>query len=130
MISGGVFWGSFLMTGKTLFAGIAASMLCACLTWPGAGGAGADEWSISSTRRHVYRHQYGWFGPRSHYASAIQTGVYGSCWRRRVIETKWGPDVLSKWICHNYRTYGSDYDWGYGTAPADRYYGHPAWWSE
>ena len=132
MICGGIDGGSCLMTGEALFTGIlgAAGLLGACLTWPGAESAGADEWSNSTTRHHVYRHHYGWFGPRSHYAAAIQTGVYDSCWRRRVIETPWGPDVLSKWICHNYRTYGSDYDWGYGTAPADRYYGHPWWWGE
>jgi hypothetical protein len=118
------------MTGKALSAAMLA-MLGTCLTWPGAGDAGADEGPISSTRGHVYRHHYGrFYGPRSHYAAAVQSGVYDSCWRRRVIETQWGPEVLSKWICHNYRTYGSDYDWGYGMAPADRYYGHPWWWSE
>jgi hypothetical protein len=112
------------MTGNAMF----AVTLGACLTWPCYGNAGADEAPIWSRRDH---HHYGrFYGPKSHYAAAVQSGVYDSCWRRRVVETQWGPQVLSKWICHNYRTYGSDYDWGYGIAPADRYYGHPWWWGE
>jgi hypothetical protein len=108
------------MVGKSLF----ATLLGVCLILPGAGAATADEAAISSARG--YKHHFGrFYGPRSHYAPAVQTGVYDSCWRRRVIETQWGPEVLSKWICHNYRTYGSDYDWGYGMAPADRFYGDP-----
>jgi hypothetical protein len=76
---------------------------------------------------HYKRHVGHFFGPRSHYARAVQTGVYDSCWRRRIIATEWGPEVLSKWICHNYTTYGSNFDWGYGRAPADRFYGDPGW---
>jgi hypothetical protein len=103
------------MKGKALLATLSG----ACLSMPGAGGAGADEVPILSTRGHVYKHHYGCFyGPSSHYAAAVQTGVYDSCWRRRVIETQWGPEVLSKWICHNYTTYGSHFDWGYGRALA------------
>jgi hypothetical protein len=113
------------MTSKARF----VMLLSACLAVPGAGGAGADEALIPSARGHMYRHHFGrFFGPRSHYAAAVQTGVYDSCWRRRVIDTQWGPEVLSKWICHNYTTYGSHFDWGYGTAPADRFYGDPGWW--
>ena len=89
------------------------------------GGAQADE-SRSGTfhRRHVG----GWYGPKSHYAPFVQTGVYDSCWRRRVIAGPWGPEVLSKWICGNYLTYSRDYDYGYGSAPADRLPGYPSWW--
>ena len=75
-------------------------------------------------RRHIGR----LYGPKSHYARAVQTGVYDSCWRRRVIAGPWGPEVLSKWICRDYFTYGSHYDWGYGRAPADRLPGYPWWW--
>jgi hypothetical protein len=75
-------------------------------------------------RRHIGR----FYGPKSHYAPAVQTGVYDSCWRRRMIPGPWGPEVLSKWICRNYFTYGSYYDWGYGSAPADRLPGYPWWW--
>jgi hypothetical protein len=115
-------WEPFAMTGKAIF----AMLLGACLTVPG--GAGADEARIPSARVHVYKHYFGrWFGPRSHYAAGVQTGVYDSCWRRRVIYTQWGPEVLSKWICHNYTTYGSHFDWDYGTAPADRFYGGDGW---
>jgi hypothetical protein len=44
-----------------------------------------------------------------------------------MIAGPWGPEVLSKWICRDYFTYGSNYDWGYGSAPADRLPGYP-WW--
>jgi len=40
----------------------------------------------------------------------------------------WGPEVVSKWICRDYSTLGSPYDWGYGRAPADRLPGYPGWW--
>jgi hypothetical protein len=112
------------MTGKALF----ATLLGTCLIMPGARIAAADEAPITSARGYAHKHHFGrFFGPKSHYAAAVQTGVYDSCWRRRVVDTQWGPEVISKWICHNYRTYGSDYDWGYGTAPADRFYGDPGW---
>jgi hypothetical protein len=96
------------------------------------GGAQADESRLeplparSGTfhRRHVGR----WYGPKSHYAPFVQTGIYDSCWRRRVIAGPWGPEVLSKWICGNYLIYSRDYDWGYGSAPADRLPGYPSWW--
>ena len=39
-----------------------------------------------------------------------------------------GSELLSKWICHDYFTYGFYYDWGYGSAPADRLPGYPWWW--
>ena len=112
------------MTGKAL----SAMLLSAFLTAAGGGGARADEALTPSARSHVYKHHFGrFFGPRSHYAAAVQTGVYDSCWRRRVIDTQWGPEVLSKWICHNYTTYGSHFDWDYGTAPGDRFYGGDGW---
>jgi hypothetical protein len=88
------------------------------------GGAQADESSGTFHRRNVGR----WYGPKSRYAPFVQTGVYDSCWRRRVIAGPWGPEVLSKWICGNYLTYTRDYDWGYGSAPADRLPGYPGWW--
>ena len=88
------------------------------------GGAQADESSGTFHRRNVGR----WYGPKSRYAPFVQTGVYDSCWRRRVIAGPWGPEVLSKWICGNYLTYARDYDWGYGSAPADRLPGYSGWW--
>ena len=42
----------------------------------------------------------------SHYAAAVQTGVYDSCWRYRVIMTRWGRDVRScmdLWQPHHLR---------------------------
>jgi hypothetical protein len=92
--------------------------------------AQADESRLEPLpARTFHRHHVGrWYGPKSHYAPAVQTGVYDSCWRRRVVAGPWGPEVLSKWICRNYFTYGSDYDWGYGSAPADRLPGYPSWW--
>ena len=107
-----------------------ATLLAVGLTM---GASWGCAWSaeLFSDRPSAYGHHKRYFGrfsgPRSHYAAAVQTGVYNSCWRRRVIVTEWGREVLSKWICHNYTTYGSHFDWGYGTAPADRFYGEP-WW--
>ena len=75
-------------------------------------------------RRYVGR----WYGPKSHYVPFVQTGVFDSCWRRRVIAGPWGPEVQSKWICGNILTYSRDYDYGYGSAPADRLPGYPGWW--
>jgi hypothetical protein len=96
------------------------------------GGARADESQLeplAAPVRAVHRRHFGHFyGPRSHYARALQTGVYDSCWRRRMVAGPWGPEVLSKWICRNYFTYGSYFDWGYGTSPADRLPGYPSWW--
>ena len=117
------------LVGKILF-------VC-CLT-PGlavpdiGGSARADESQLEPLsakggtfhRRHVGR----WYGPKSHYAPFVQTGVYDSCWRRRVIAGPWGPEVLSKWICGDILTYSRDYDYGYGSAPADRLPGYPGWW--
>jgi hypothetical protein len=115
------------MVKKALF----AASLAVNLTMSGsAGHAWSGEFHSDrppSPDRHYKRYVGRFFGPRSHYAAAVQTGVYDSCWRRRVITTEWGTEVLSKWICHNYTTYGSHFDWGYGTAPADRFYGEP-WW--
>jgi hypothetical protein len=108
------------------------ALLVASVTMLGAGSAArSDEGPLEVPLRphsHVHkRYVERFFGPRSHYARAVQTGVYDSCWRRRVIFTRWGPEVLSKWICRDYTTYGSHFDWGYGRAPADRFYGDP-WW--
>lgn len=60
------------------------------------------------------------YGPRPGYAPAVQAGVYDSCWRYRVIATREGREVVRVWICGNYTTYGSDFDWGYGRSIADR----------
>jgi hypothetical protein len=115
------------MRGRVLFATLLGAYLLAF-----GGGARGGETLIEtrpSPHRHLYVHHFGrFYGPRSHYASAAQTGVYDSCWRRRVIAAPWGPEVLSKWICRNYATYGSHFDWGYGRAPADRLLGDPSWW--
>jgi hypothetical protein len=109
------------MLNKPLF----AALMAISLTMPGSGGhAWSGELLLSPHHKRYLGH---FFGPRSHYAAAAQTGVYDSCWRRRIIATEWGPDVVSKWICHNYITYGSHFDWGYGRAPADRFYGDPGW---
>jgi hypothetical protein len=106
--------------------------IVACTAIPDGGGrAWGDEAQLESlpgSRAHLHKHLGRFYGPRSHYARALQTGVYDSCWRRRVIETRWGPEVLQKWICRDYFTYGSHYDWGYGSAPADRLPGYPWWW--
>jgi hypothetical protein len=121
--------GAMRLVGKILFV---------CYITPGlavldvGGSARADESQFETLparsgtfhRRHIGR----LYGPKSHYAPAVQTGVYDSCWRRRVIAGRWGPEVLSKWICRDYFTYGSYYDWGYGSAPADRLPGYPWWW--
>jgi hypothetical protein len=115
---------------------LVGQVLCVCLLLSGFvilgidGVARGDELEPLSARRiAVHKRYFGRFlGPRSHYASATQTGVYDSCWRRRVIAGPWGPEVLSKWICRDYFTYGSYYDWGYGRAPADRLPGYPWWW--
>jgi hypothetical protein len=117
------------LVGKILFVCYITSGLAALDI---GGGAQADESRLeplparSGTfhRRHVGR----WYGPKSHYAPFVQTGIYDSCWRRRVIAGPWGPEVLSKWICGDYLTYSRDYDWGYGSAPGDRLPGYPSWW--
>jgi hypothetical protein len=115
------------MVNKTFF----FALLAVSLTMADAGQrARSDELLLDhslSPSRYYKRYLGHFFGPRSHYARAVQTGVYDSCWRRRVIATKWGPEVLSKWICRNYTTYGSHFDWGYGSAPADRFDGD-LWW--
>jgi hypothetical protein len=82
------------------------------------GGARADE----SARRHVGR----WYGPQSPYVPFVQ-GWPDSCWRRRVVTGPLGREVQSKWICGNILTYSRDYDYGYGSAPADRLPGYPSW---
>jgi hypothetical protein len=116
------------MVGKILVASVAAT-----LALPAAGSRawGGDlqleakpAWSLArQTRGHSGR----LYGPRSHYAAAVQTGVYDSCWRHRVIVTRWARDVLPVWICGNYSTYGSNFDWGYGSSIADRA-GLYGWW--
>ncbi len=68
------------------------------------------------------------YGPRSGYARVVQTGVYDSCWRYRVIATRDGRDVVRVWICGNYATYGSAFDWGYGSSIEDRADRHAYRW--
>lgn len=108
------------MVGKFLVAFVAATLALPA--------AGSHAWGgdLQLTRGHSGR----LYGPRSHYAAAVQTGVYNSCWRRRVIVTRWGREVTPVWICRDYTTYGSDFDWGYGHSVADRarLYGYYEWW--
>jgi hypothetical protein len=101
-----------------------AALMATSVTMPCSEGHAWND-HPPSPDRHLKRYVGHFSGLRSHYASALQTGVYDSCWRRRLIDTEWGPELLSKWICHNYTTYGSHFDWGYGRAAADRFNGDP-----
>jgi hypothetical protein len=119
------------MVGKILVASVAATL---ALPVAGSHAWGGDlqleskpAWNLTrQTRDHSGRLH----GPRGHYAAAVQTGVYDSCWRHRVIPTRWGREVTRVWICRDYTTYGSDFDWGYGHSVADRarLYGYYEWW--
>jgi hypothetical protein len=120
------------MVGKILVASFAATVALSADGSRAWGGAAQLEtiptWSLAWQKRghHIGR----LYGPRSHYAAAVQTGVYDSCWRHRVIATRWGREVTPVWICRDYTTYGSDFDWGYGHSVADRarLYGYYEWW--
>jgi hypothetical protein len=119
------------MVGKVLVASVAATL--ALSTAGSHAWGGAAQWEATPARSLAWqtrRHHSG-YGPKSHYAAATQTGVYDSCWRHRVIITRWGRDVLHVWICGDHTTYGSAFDWGYGSPIADRsyLYGYPLWWS-
>ena len=110
------------MVGKIIVASVAATLALPA--------SGSLAWGDAVQLEAVPARSIAWqkrghhsgrlYGPRGHYAAAVQTGVYDSCWRQRVIMTRWGRDVLHVWICGNHTTYGSNYDWGYGTAFADR----------
>jgi hypothetical protein len=109
------------MVGKILVASLAATLALPA--------AGSHAWGDDSRLEAIPTRSLAWqkrghsgrlYGPRSHYAAAVQTGVYDSCWRHRVKVTRWGRDVLPVWICGNHTTYGSDFDWGYGHSVADR----------
>ena len=120
----GILFGSrgiMQLVGKILFVCYITSGLAALDL---GGGAQADE-SRSGTfpRRDVGR----WYGPKSRYVPFVQTWP-DSCWRRRVVAGPWGPEVQSKWICGDILTFSRDYDYGYGSAPADRLPGYPSWW--
>ena len=118
-----------LMVGKILVASVAATLALPAAgsrAWGGDLQLDAKPWSLA---RQKHGHSDRLYGPRSHYAAAVQTGVYDSCWRHRVIATRRGRDVVPVWICGNYTTYGSNFDWGYGSSFADRalLYGYQ-WW--
>ena len=117
------------LVGKILFVCYLTPVL-AVLDIGGSARADESQWEPLSAkggtfhRRHIGR----WYGPKSPYVPVVQTRLFDSCWRRRVIAGPWGPEVLSKWICGDILTYSRDYDYGYGRAPADRLPGYPGWW--
>jgi hypothetical protein len=84
--------GAMRLVGKMLFVcGLTSVLAVPDIGGSARGGESQLEPLAAGTfhRRHIGR----LYGPKSHYARAVQTGVYDSCWRRRVIAGPWGPEV-------------------------------------